>query len=87
MRTHEFTVGSFQPDSRPIAYFGPDGTRLRQEKAAAFVSDAHGLDDYATLGDEDSATVTAAFVSGHRAAERVLRREIPIAAVWSHSGI
>jgi hypothetical protein len=35
---------------------------------------------------EDPATVTAAFMSGHRAAERVLRREIPIALVWEAAG-
>ena len=29
MRTVEFTVGGYQPDSRPIAYYGPDGERLR----------------------------------------------------------
>lgn len=44
MRTREFTVGSFQPDSRPIAYFGPDGTRLSDEEAARFTADVHAYD-------------------------------------------
>ena len=28
MRTTEFTVGGYQPDSRPIAYYDPSGRRL-----------------------------------------------------------
>lgn len=44
MRTREFTVGSFQPDGRPIAYFGPDGTRLSDEEAARFAADVHAFD-------------------------------------------
>src|SRR5690606_18501313 len=37
----EFTVGSYQVDSRPIAYFGPDGERLTAEETAAFASGVH----------------------------------------------
>ncbi|NLB48148.1 MAG: FAD-dependent oxidoreductase, partial [Microbacteriaceae bacterium] len=40
----EFTVGSFQVDSRPIATYGPDGQRLSDAEAAAFASDVHTLD-------------------------------------------
>lgn len=44
MRQVEFTVGGYQPDSRPIAYYGPDGRRLSDEDAAAFSADVHELD-------------------------------------------
>jgi monoamine oxidase len=44
MPTVEFTVGSFQPDSRPIAYFGPDGTRLSDAEAYAFADDIRAVD-------------------------------------------
>jgi monoamine oxidase len=49
MRTMEFTVGGYQPDSRPIAYYGPDGTRLSDAAAQRFVDDIHTVD--ATLID------------------------------------
>ncbi|KNY05930.1 flavin monoamine oxidase family protein [Microbacterium sp. GCS4] len=45
----EFTVGGYQPDSRPIAYYGPDGVRLSDEAARAFAADVHTVD--ATLRD------------------------------------
>jgi monoamine oxidase len=44
METHEFTVGGYQVDSRPIANFGPDGARLSAEASAAFAADVHALD-------------------------------------------
>ncbi|WP_179560521.1 NAD(P)/FAD-dependent oxidoreductase [Microbacterium sp. AK009] len=44
MRMVEFTVGSFQPDGRPIAYYAPDGTRLADEAAAAFAADIRTVD-------------------------------------------
>ncbi|MBS1906281.1 MAG: FAD-dependent oxidoreductase [Actinobacteria bacterium] len=44
MPTIEFTVGGYQPDSRPIAYHGPDGRRLSVGEAAQFVADIHELD-------------------------------------------
>jgi monoamine oxidase len=44
MRTHEFTVGGYQPDSRPIAYYGPNGTRLTEEAARQFADDIHSVD-------------------------------------------
>jgi monoamine oxidase len=36
MRTVEFTVGSYQPDGRPIAYYGPTGERLTEEASQVF---------------------------------------------------
>ena len=44
MRTVEFTVGGYQPDSRPIAYFGPDGERLSDAATRRFVDDIHTAD-------------------------------------------
>ncbi|KQM83777.1 NAD(P)/FAD-dependent oxidoreductase [Agromyces sp. Leaf222] len=49
MRTVEFTVGGYQPDSRPIAYYGPDGERLSDADARRFAADLHAVD--ATLLD------------------------------------
>lgn len=40
----EFTVGGYQPDSRPIAYYGPDGVRLTDAAAQAFIVDIHAAD-------------------------------------------
>lgn len=45
MRTVEFTVGGYQPDSRPIAYYGPDGERLTDEAARSFADDVHTVDE------------------------------------------
>ncbi|MEV7693560.1 NAD(P)/FAD-dependent oxidoreductase [Microbacterium sp. NPDC089189] len=44
MRTVEFTVGGYQPDSRPIAYYGPDGQRLSEAETRAFIADIHTVD-------------------------------------------
>lgn len=44
MRMVEFTVGGYQPDSRPIAYYGPDGVRLSDAGACAFAADVHTVD-------------------------------------------
>ena len=44
MRMIEFTVGGYQPDSRPIAHYGPDGRRLTDAEAAAYVADIHAVD-------------------------------------------
>lgn len=49
MRTVEFTVGGYQPDSRPIVYFSPEGERLTDDAAAAFADDIRTVD--ATLAD------------------------------------
>ncbi|OSM44723.1 flavin monoamine oxidase family protein [Nesterenkonia sp. PF2B19] len=40
----EFTVGGYQVDGRPIAYFGPDGARLPVEEVRAFAADVHAID-------------------------------------------
>ena len=44
MRTVEFTVGGYQPDSRPIAYYGPDGERLTDAAAQRHIHDIHAAD-------------------------------------------
>ncbi|MGK9146770.1 FAD-dependent oxidoreductase [Plantibacter flavus] len=55
MTTVEFTVGGYQPDSRPIAYYGPDGARLSDEVAAQFAQDIHTLDATLRIVVADSA--------------------------------
>lgn len=45
LRTVEFTVGAYQPDSRPIAYYDPAGQRLSDEAAARFAADLHAFDE------------------------------------------
>lgn len=44
MAMTEFTVGSFQVDGRPIAYYGPDGTPLDATQVASFAADIHAFD-------------------------------------------
>jgi monoamine oxidase len=44
MPTQEFTIGSFQPDGRPIAYFGPDAERLSDVATRSFAHDVHAAD-------------------------------------------
>ncbi|GAA1515274.1 monoamine oxidase [Agromyces terreus] len=44
MPTAEFTVGGYQPDSRPIAYYGPDGDRLPDAAARRFADDVRAVD-------------------------------------------
>ncbi|MCR2763553.1 FAD-dependent oxidoreductase [Microbacterium sp. zg.B48] len=44
MQTMEFTVGGYQPDSRPIAYYGPDCCRLSDAAARSFTQDIHAVD-------------------------------------------
>ncbi|MDI9891036.1 flavin monoamine oxidase family protein [Microbacterium sp. IEGM 1404] len=39
----EFTVGGYQPDSRPLIYFGPDAARLAPEEVQAFADDVRAL--------------------------------------------
>jgi len=58
MRMHEFTVGGYQPDGRPIAYYGPDGERLQDDAARRFVDDIHTVD--ALLPDVIAASDAAA---------------------------
>lgn len=45
IRTVEFTVGSYQPDSRPIACYGPDGARLDDAALTAFADDVRAVDE------------------------------------------
>jgi len=40
----EFTVGGYQPDSRPIAHYSPEGRRLTDAEAGAYVADIHAVD-------------------------------------------
>jgi len=40
----EFTVGSYQPGGRPIAYYGPTGRRLTDDEADRFIADVHAFD-------------------------------------------
>ena len=44
MPTVEFTVGGYQPDSRPIAHYSPAGIRLTGAEAARYVADIHAVD-------------------------------------------
>ena len=44
MRAVEFTVGGYQPDSRPIAHYSPAGIRLSDAEAEAYVADIHAVD-------------------------------------------
>lgn len=44
MPMREFTVGGYQPDSRPIAYFSPDGARLSAEDTRRYIADIHRVD-------------------------------------------
>ncbi|GAA5199285.1 NAD(P)/FAD-dependent oxidoreductase [Microbacterium jejuense] len=71
LRTVEFTVGGYQPDSRPIAYYGPDGTRLTDAAAQGFIDDIHAVDS-ALL---DVVTVSAADDSYRDVTERALGRQ------------
>ena len=62
--TVEFTVGAYQPDSRPIAYYDPDARRLSGDAAQRFAADIHGL-------DEGLARTVAASTSGSSYADVV----------------
>lgn len=42
--TVEFTVGSYQADGRPIAYYGPSGERLSEAAIQAFADDVRAFD-------------------------------------------
>ncbi|MGZ0212860.1 MAG: flavin monoamine oxidase family protein [Actinomycetales bacterium] len=46
MRTVEFTVGSYQPTGRPIAYYSPTGERLSDEAVALFADDVRTFDTH-----------------------------------------
>lgn len=68
MRTKEFTVGGYQPDSRPIAHYGPDGIRLSDADARAYVADIRAVD--AAL--RDAIAVSAADASYRDVTEAAL---------------
>jgi monoamine oxidase len=59
MPTTEFTVGSYQPDSRPIAYYGPDGVRLDEAQVDRFASDVRTFDERLVLTVAASARGTS----------------------------
>jgi monoamine oxidase len=44
LRTVEFTVGGYQPYSRPIAYYDPAGARLTDAEVQRFVADIAAVD-------------------------------------------
>ncbi len=44
MKATEFTVGGYQPDSRPIDYYGPDGSRLSDAATRRFIDDVNAVD-------------------------------------------
>lgn len=46
MRSAEFTVGSYQALSRPIAYYGPTGQRLSEEASQGFANDISDFDHH-----------------------------------------
>jgi monoamine oxidase len=54
----EFSVGGFQPDGRPIAYYGPNGERLTDDEALRFATDIHAADavlrDVVATSDPDA---------------------------------
>ncbi len=45
MPVQEYTVGSYQPDGRPIAYFGPGGEPLSAEEVQRFADDIRAVDE------------------------------------------
>jgi monoamine oxidase len=64
LRTVEFTVGGYQPYSRPIAYYGPSGVRLTDDEVRCFVADVDAV-------DAELARVVADFTPGHSYSEAV----------------
>lgn len=54
MRTVEFTVGSYQPGGRPIAYYGPTGERLSDEAVQRFADDIRECDGHLEAAVEAS---------------------------------
>ncbi len=66
----EFTVGSFQVDGRPIAYYAPDASPLSPDAAAAFAADVRAFD--AALASFVAASAPGAPVSYGDAVEATL---------------
>jgi len=48
LETVEFTVGSYQPDGRPIAYYAPNGERLSDDAIYAFAKDVRDFSAHLT---------------------------------------
>ncbi|MBG6215100.1 MAG: FAD-dependent oxidoreductase [Cryobacterium sp.] len=55
LRTVEFTVGSYQPDGRPIAYYGPTGERLSDEAIHGFADDVRDFGKHLSVTIDASA--------------------------------
>ena len=70
LRTVEFTVGAYQPDGRPIAYYDPSGQRLPPSEAQRFVADLHAFADALT----ETIAVLAPGTSYAQAVETTLAR-------------
>lgn len=77
LATVEFTVGGYQPDSRPIAHYSPDGIRLSDHAAAAYVGDIHAV-DAALLG----AIAVSATEASYRDVTDVALGEVAAAHGW-----
>ncbi|QYH34641.1 NAD(P)/FAD-dependent oxidoreductase [Salinibacterium sp. M195] len=80
MRTVEFTVGSYQPDSRPIAYYSPNGERLSDSDVTEFADDVRAFDRQlvatvaaSTLGDSYEDVVDSALAALDWNADRAAR--------------
>lgn len=71
MPMREYTVGSFQVDSRPIAYYGPDAVPLSDAETAAFAADVHAFD--AELASTIAAITPGTALSYGDAVEATLR--------------
>ncbi|MBC9944385.1 FAD-dependent oxidoreductase [Leucobacter sp. cx-328] len=76
----EFTVGGYQPDSRPMAYYGPDNVRLSTAAAKQFTADLHAVDAQlvhtiaaSQLGESYGDVVERTFASLDWEAERTER--------------
>ncbi|MEO6505384.1 MAG: NAD(P)/FAD-dependent oxidoreductase [Terrimesophilobacter sp.] len=80
MRMIEFTVGSYQPDGRPIAYYGPTGERLSDEAVQKFADDIRDFDGHLAVAIDASGpnttyldTVEAALAGLHWESDRAER--------------
>lgn len=80
LRTMEFTVGGYQPYSRPIAYYGPSGARLTGAETERFVADIDAVDAELTRvvaalppGRSYGEAAEAALAAQHWDAERTER--------------
>ncbi|HEY5787179.1 MAG TPA: NAD(P)/FAD-dependent oxidoreductase [Microlunatus sp.] len=78
--TVEFTVGAYQPDRRPIAYYDPAGRRLSDEATRRFVADLHEVDERlartvaaSTLGSSYADVVEATLARQHWDDDRTQR--------------